>query len=113
VIEFKGAFMRKALPLLLISGLMVIAEASLAGNSLRCGTRLVQKNSLAVQVRDRCGDPISQEIIGYTLQESRYGNSSRQREFKIEQWLYGPDKGYYNEIIFEGGRVTQINRVKR
>ncbi|MBL4827954.1 MAG: DUF2845 domain-containing protein [Spongiibacteraceae bacterium] len=105
--------MGKALPLAIL-GLFFLSEPSLGSNdSLRCGTRLIQKNTLAVQVRERCGKPLTQEIIGYTLQKRRYANNVLQREFKIEQWLYGPTRGYYNEIIFEGGRVTRINRIKR
>jgi len=109
--------MRKTLPLLLI-GLVFLSEYALAGDSLRCGTRLVQRNDLAILVLERCGQPLSQEIIGYTLEDNRYANRysknrTAQREFKIEQWLYGPQNGYYNEIIFVGGKVREINRIRR
>lgn len=104
--------MRIALLFLMLS-LTLPSVTSMAGDTLRCGTRLIQKDSLAIQVRERCGPPLSQEVIGYTLLGTRYANSVRQREFRIEQWLYGPERGYYNEIIFEGGRVKEINKIKR
>lgn len=105
--------MRTILTLVTV-GLIFLSQPLLAADSLRCGTRLIQRNTLAIQVRERCGEPISKEIIGYTLRENRYANNlTRQRELKIEQWLYGPSNGYYDEIIFEGGRVKEINRIRR
>ncbi|ARN76263.1 DUF2845 domain-containing protein [Oceanicoccus sagamiensis] len=83
-----------------------------ADDTLRCGTRLIQKDDLAIQVREKCGKPVSQEIIGYTLRNEYQYQTNRQREYKIEQWLYGPYRGFYQEIIFEAGKVKQINRIK-
>lgn len=99
--------------------MLLALPAYAASDTLRCGTRLIQKNDLAIQVREKCGKPVSQEIIGYTLQGNPpYQNhqefqNTRQREFKIEQWIYGPTRGFYQEIIFEGGRVKKINRIKQ
>jgi hypothetical protein len=98
--------------LLLTSGLLVASADSQAGDTMRCGTRLVQKNDLAIQVADRCGRPISKEVIGYTLKRGYLYRTSRPREFKIEQWIYGPERGFYTEVIFEAGRVKAINRIK-
>lgn len=81
-------------------------------DSLRCGTRLVQKDDLAIQVRERCGKPVSKELIGYTLRGNYRYPSSRKREFKIEQWIYGPERGFYQVITFEAGRVSQIESIK-
>ena len=101
----------KIIALLIISSLSYQAWA---GGSMRCGSRLVQKNDLAIQVRERCGKPVSIDILGYTLRGSDYYYATnRKREFKIEQWIYGPERGYYSEVIFEAGRVKKINRIKQ
>ncbi len=93
--------------LLLLCGLL-----PLSAQALRCGTRLVQEGDLVLQVRDKCGDPISEELIGYTLRSGYDYTSVRDREFKIEQWVYGPNKGYYDVLTFEGGRLRKIERIR-
>ena len=86
-----------------------------ASHALRCGTNLISEGDLAIQVRDKCGDPVSEELIGYTVRPG-YGNTSNnvayEREYKIEQWVYGPELGYYNVLTFEGGRLKRIERIK-
>lgn len=97
--------------LLLVIMMGVIAPA----HALRCGTKLVNEDDLALQVREKCGDPKSEELIGYTLRPG-YTSSSRnvayEREYKIEQWVYGPEMGYYNVLTFEGGRLKRIERIR-
>jgi hypothetical protein len=93
--------------------LLVAALLPLQAAAMRCGTRLVQEGDIALQVRDKCGDPISEEVIGYIPRGGYYHGISREREFKIEQWVYGPDKGYYHVLIFEGGRLRDIDKVRR
>lgn len=91
--------------------LAVTAEAQ----ALRCGTKLVNEGDLALQVRDKCGDPVSEELIGYTMRpgfSSVERNVAYEREYKIEQWVYGVEMGYYNVLTFEGGRLKRIERIK-
>jgi len=98
----------------------IVAVALLIGSSsgfvpaeaLRCGTRLVTEGELAIQVREKCGDPVSEELIGYTLRGAPPGLRG-EREYKIEQWIYGPDQGYYHVLRFEAGRLRDIDNVKQ
>lgn len=83
------------------------------GESWRCGTKLIAPGDLALQVREKCGDPISEELIGYTLRPARHSGDGNEREFKIEQWIYGPDQGYYHVLRFEAGRLRDIDNVKQ
>lgn len=97
----------------ILIGSLLLSQSCLA---LRCGTQLVTEGNLALQVRDKCGDPVSEEFIGYTLRPNRAANpdgATYQREFKIEQWIYGPEMGYYNVLTFEGGRLTRIEHIKQ
>ena len=87
--------------------------ASAYSDSLRCGTKLVSTGDLALQVREKCGDPISEELIGYTLRPARRGGDGSEREYKIEQWVYGPDQGYYHVLKFEAGRLRDIDNVRQ
>ena len=92
--------------------LALLCALPLSAQALRCGTRLVQEGDLALQVRDKCGDPISEELIGYTLRSGYDYGSVREREFKVEQWVYGPTKGYYDVLTFEAGRLRKIERIR-
>ena len=95
--------------------LIALLAITLPCQALRCGTQLVSEGDLALQVRDKCGDPVSEELIGYTLRPNRIAqsqNAAFERELKIEQWVYGPDMGYYNVMTFEGGRLKKIERIK-
>ncbi len=83
-----------------------------AAESLRCGTQLIREGDLGIQVREKCGDPISEELIGYTLRGAPPGLRG-EREYKIEQWIFGPDQGYYHVLIFEGGRLHSIENIRR
>lgn len=83
----------------------------LSAHAMRCGTQLIQTGMLAIQVRDKCGDPVSEELIGYTLRGAPPGVRG-EREFKIEQWIYGPDQGYYHVLTFEAGRLHDIEKTK-
>lgn len=99
--------------LLIAIGSLLLAQPCLA---LRCGTQLVTEGNLALQVREKCGDPVSEELIGYTMRPGPAANRDGtvyQREFKIEQWIYGPEMGYYNVLTFEGGRLTRIEHIKQ
>jgi hypothetical protein len=94
---------------------MFLLVVAVPAQALRCGTKLVNEGDLALQVRDKCGDPVSEELIGYTLRpgfSSANRNVAYDREYKIEQWVYGIDMGYYNVLTFEGGRLKRIERIK-
>lgn len=82
-------------------------------DSLRCGTKLVSLGDLALQVREKCGDPVSEELIGYTLRTARWNGDGIEREYKIEQWVYGPEQGYYHVLRFEAGRLRDIDNVRQ
>lgn len=85
---------------------------SSASHALRCGTELVEEGDFTFQVERKCGRPNSREIIGYTLQSRRVPGAKRERELAIEQWVYGPDSGYFKVLTFEGGRLKRIESVR-
>ncbi len=99
--------------ILLAAPLLLFTPAAGAGaDTLRCGTKLIHEDDLAIQVREKCGDPVSEELIGYKLGAAPPGLRG-ERELKIEQWIYGPEQGYYHVLIFEGGRLRNIDNVRQ
>lgn len=69
---------------------------------MRCGNDFVKIGDRAFMVLQKCGEPVSKQIIGYTLDEAN------DREFTIEEWVYGPMNGIYYFVKFIGGKVTEI-----
>jgi len=62
---------------------------SLPAYGLRCGTNLVEEGDLKIHIRDICGEPLSVEVIGYTLRTERHTNGYLQeREHILEEWIY-------------------------
>jgi hypothetical protein len=76
--------------------------------AFRCGGDLVQEGDYKFEVLDKCGKPDIEEHVGYVL--DRRGN----REREIVQWIYGPSRGLYTILHFEGATLKRIEtRLKR
>ena len=85
------------------AAICLLALASSAGaETMRCGSKLVSVGDRSFEVLQKCGEPASRDLIGYTL------GSYDQREFKIEEWVYGPRNGVFHILTFEGNRLTSI-----
>ena len=76
-----------------------------AAHSFRCGGDLVSIGEYSFKVLTSCGEPISKEVIGYTLKNN-------ERELKLEVWVYGPKGGLYYFLKFEGGKLVKITNAK-
>ena len=70
--------------------------------ALRCGTKLVETGDKTFEVRRKCGDPVSEESVGYTL------SPSGDRELFIKEWVYGPHNGVYDYLTFHGTTLVKI-----
>ena len=99
--RWRGA--KRFLPAAVAALILVQAGGALA---LRCGNDLVSVGDKAFLVANRCGEPVSKQLIGYTL------NEARKRELVIEEWVYGPWAGSYTVITFVGGVATKIESFK-
>ena len=85
--------------------LALMACASLAqADNFRCGSSLVGLGDRAFEVESKCGAPQQRDLVGYSL-----GEYDR-REFKVEEWVYGPNNGFITILTFEGNRLRQIER---
>lgn len=73
-------------------------------DTLRCGSQLVSVGDRSFEVERKCGEPAFRDLVGYTL------GSYERREFKIEEWVYGPSNGVLTILTFEGNRLTRIER---
>ncbi|MGE8500451.1 MAG: DUF2845 domain-containing protein [Pseudomonas sp.] len=73
-------------------------------DTLRCGSQLVSVGDRAFEVEKKCGTPEYRDLVGYTL------GSYERREYKVEEWVYGPTSGMLSILTFEGNRLTRIER---
>nr|WP_184682539.1 DUF2845 domain-containing protein [Pseudomonas fluvialis] len=69
---------------------------------MRCGSALVSVGDRAFEVEERCGPPKYRDVLGYSL-----GEYDR-REFRIEEWVYGPSNGMLYILTFEANRLRTI-----
>ncbi|HBX56565.1 MAG TPA: hypothetical protein DEH10_14455 [Pseudomonas sp.] len=73
-------------------------------DTLRCGSQLVSVGDRSFEVQQKCGEPAFRDLVGYTL------GAYERREFKVEEWVYGPSNGMLSILTFEGNRLTRIER---
>lgn len=89
------------LPTICLSLLALASEFALA-DTLRCGTQLINEGDRAFEVEKKCGTPVYRDLVGHTL------TGYDRREFKIEEWVYGPTNGKLSILTFEGNRLVRI-----
>ena len=72
-----------------------------AANSL-AADEVVRAIRASGGIEQRCGPPKYRDLLGYSL-----GEYDR-REFRIEEWVYGPTNGMLSILTFQGNRLTRI-----
>ncbi|MCP1472759.1 hypothetical protein J2Y90_000307 [Pseudomonas koreensis] len=87
---------------LAVIALMCVAGQAAASDTLRCGSQLVSLDDRASEVLQKCGEPVSRDVLGYKR------SANRREEFQVEEWTYGPNNGMYQYLRFEGNRLRQI-----
>jgi len=80
---------------------MAASQAS-AADTLRCGSQLVSVGDRSSEVLQKCGEPVSRDLLGYKK------SANRREEFQVEEWTYGPNGGMYQYLRFEGNRLREI-----
>ena len=75
--------------------------------TIRCVNDLVQLGDRSFQVLEKCGQPISRELIGWSI--GRYA----ERELTLEEWVYGPANGFFTHLIFEGNQLVEIRQIRQ
>ncbi|WP_332768190.1 DUF2845 domain-containing protein [Pseudomonas koreensis] len=88
----------------LAAGVLAFAAShAAASDTLRCGSQLISLGDRTSEVLQKCGEPVSRDVLGYKR------SANRREEFQVEEWTYGPSNGMYQYLRFEGNRLRQIN----
>jgi hypothetical protein len=79
--------------LLALLGVLAVSSA-VPAFALRCGSRVVDRGALDVQVLSRCGDPYWRATRGELLVRGEDGPIEQRVERRIEDWFYnfGPSR---------------------
>ena len=87
-----------------LAGLVLVLSAGQAwtADTLRCGSQLISVGDRSSEVLQKCGEPVSRDLLGYKR------SADRREEFQVEEWTYGPNGGMYQYLRFEGNRLKQI-----
>lgn len=88
---------------LLVLALATAAGQAWAADTLRCGSQLVSVGDRSSEVLQKCGEPVSRDLLGFKR------SANRREEFQVEEWTYGPNGGMYQYLRFEGNRLKQIS----
>lgn len=81
---------------------LLLCAATAQAESMRCGSALVNAGDRAWEVEQKCGAPEHRDEVGYSL--GSYDN----REYRIEEWVYGPRNGTTYILTFEANRLKTI-----
>jgi hypothetical protein len=91
----------------LLLGLTAIAAvAQAATDTLRCGSQLISVGDRMFEVQQKCGQPVSQDIVGYKETVNHFRQVD---QVQVQEWIYGPNSGMYQYLRFEGGRLVRID----
>jgi len=88
---------------LALLAMTLAASHASASDTLRCGSQLISLGDRSSEVLQKCGEPVSRDVLGYKRR------ANRREEFQVEEWTYGPSNGMYQYLRFEGNRLRQIN----
>jgi hypothetical protein len=89
--------------LLISLALALAASQAQAADTLRCGSQLISVGDRSGEVLQKCGEPVSRDLLGYKR------SANRREEFQVEEWVYGPNSGMYQYLRFEGNRLVRID----
>ena len=101
--------MKKTLPALWLLAVLFWNVSALGQTTYRCNSQLVSVGDRKFEVKNKCGEPMSQEFVG----ERTYLQGGKERTDYIEEWIYDLRYGFYDILTFEGGRLVRIEAVHK
>ncbi len=87
--------------LIIVFGFISIGTTAYAiHDEWNCGNLTVKKRVHSFKVLEHCGEPVSKENIGH--------NGAHNSGATREEWVYGPDAGYYYVVYITAGVVEKV-----
>lgn len=92
-----------AVSIFVVFAVFGLVLSAFAGDSLFCGSRMLEIGDTKEDMIDKCGVPVSAETVGHDY------SGGKKQQLDIDQYIYGPWTGMYYIVMVTGGRVTSIN----
>jgi len=89
--------------------LLSFSATSYASSTFRCNSTLVSLGASMQEVRNKCGEPVAKESLGFKSVINQYGHT---HQLHVAEWLYGPKGGMYYFLRFEGGDLAKISSTR-
>ena len=89
--------------------MLSFSGATYASSTFRCNSALVSLGASMQEVRNKCGEPVAKENIGFKQRINQYGHT---HQLHVAEWLYGPKGGMYYFLRFEGGDLAKISSTR-
>ncbi len=90
--------------------LLLSSLPAAAATTLRCGSSLISSGSTINEVLQKCGEPLTRDMLGTILKTGNYGDTY---ELQVEEWSYAPRNGMYQFLRFEGGRLVRVDSKRK
>ncbi|MFH1982372.1 MAG: DUF2845 domain-containing protein [Pseudomonadota bacterium] len=93
--------------------LSIIAAVGVAGAAtiLRCNNQLVQVGAEKFEVSQKCGEPLSKEVVGEISVKS--ANGKEKSTVSVEKWVYDLQPSFYDVLTFQGGRLKAMEWLRK
>lgn len=92
--------------IVLVMLMLGLSAPSYASSTFRCNSKLVSLGADVYEVRSKCGEPMSEDNLGFKQVTNQYGHT---HELRIEEWVHGPKGGMYYFLRFEGAVLVKIS----
>lgn len=89
--------------------MLSFSGATYASSTFRCNSALVSLGASMQEVRNKCGEPVAKENLGFKQKINQYGHT---HQLHVAEWLYGPKGGMYYFLRFEGGDLAKISSTR-
>ncbi|MFF7706617.1 DUF2845 domain-containing protein [Pseudomonas sp. NPDC007930] len=88
------------------TAVFTLATAAQA-ETLQCAQGLIEEGASRQDVLEHCGEPGVRRLMPPAL--LRRGPAPGAGPVAVERWVYGPAKGFYQQVRFIDGRVVEIS----
>ena len=95
--------------MLLLAALLASGSPAIAGDGLRCGSRLIHEGDLIDLVQGRCGNPTSRSASTEFATFRTSSGAVVTREIPVEIWTY--DRGsssFVRRLKFRDGKLVSV-----
>lgn len=90
--------------------ILVVTTGAFSDTSFRCGNEIISEGDTMYRVKDRCGEPDSEQHVG---EKTVYKSKLKGKQIRyITEWIYERN-GRIVILTFEGSRLVKKEDARR